>query len=117
MLENGDLITLTKHGNHAPFPTPNEKKGIEKLAYHPEQKLFFLYPYFYYGNTHWNKLSFQRPDNILAANLRIGTPKQDISDANRVWAPEYVNRGVIMQLLIEHQDPPKPSQPIARGIG
>lgn len=105
MLENGDLITLDKQGNHSSFSTPNEKKGVEKLAYHSNQELFFLYPFFYFWNTHWNKLSYLRPNNILTANLRIGTPKQDINDANRIWAPEYLNRGVLIQLLIKDQIP------------
>lgn len=104
MLENGDLITLDKLGNYSSFPTPKEGQGIEKLVYHPGQKMFFLYPFFYFWNTNWNKLLHLRPNNILSANLRIGAPKQDTNDPNRIWAPEYLNRGVLIQLLLENQE-------------
>jgi sensor histidine kinase YesM len=104
MFENGDLITLNKEGSHSPFPAPDEKQGVEKLAYHPGQKLFFLYPYFYLWNTHWNKLPYLRPNNIIPANLRIGKPKQDIGNSHQLWAPEYLNRAVLLQLLIEDQE-------------
>ncbi|WP_367388797.1 sensor histidine kinase [Lewinella sp. LCG006] len=104
MFENGDLVTLSKDGSYSPFLAPDEKQGVEKITYHPDQKMFFLYPFFQFWNTHWNKLSHVRPNNIQAANLRIGQLKQDIVNRHQLWATEYQNRAVLLKLLMEDQE-------------